>query len=71
MARASLGLYTTQADLEALLVGVRDLVERRDEILSLYEPIGSNGYRHTRFDPAPLDLFDPERLLENYLAKSA
>ena len=71
MARASLGLYTTQADLEALPVGVRDLVERRDEILSLYEPIGSNGYRHTRFDPAPLDLFDPERLLGNYLAQSA
>ena len=71
MARASLGLYTTQADLEALLVGVRDLVERRDEILSLYEPVGSNGYRHTRFNPAPMDLFDPERLLENYLAKSA
>ncbi|MCP4333692.1 MAG: aminotransferase class V-fold PLP-dependent enzyme [Gammaproteobacteria bacterium] len=71
MARASLGLYTTQADLEALLVGVRDLVERRDEILSLYEPIGSNGYRHTRFGPEPLDLFDPERLLGNYLAQSA
>jgi len=71
MARASLGLYTTRTDLEALLVGVRDLVERRDEILSLYKPIGSNGYRHTRFDPAPLDLFDPERLLGNYLAQSA
>jgi selenocysteine lyase/cysteine desulfurase len=71
MARASLGLYTTRADLEALLAGVRDLVERRDEILSLYEPVGSNGYRHTRFGPAPLDLFDPERLLDNYLAQSA
>jgi len=70
MARASLGLYTTQADLEALLVGVRDLVERREEILSLYEPVGSNGYRHTRFGPAPLDLFDPERLLGKYLAES-
>jgi selenocysteine lyase/cysteine desulfurase len=71
MARASLGLYTTQADLEALLAGVRDLVARRDEILNLYEPVGSNGYRHTRFGPEPVDLFDPERLLENYLAKSA
>jgi hypothetical protein len=71
MARASLGLYTTREDLEALLAGVRDLVERRDEILSLYEPVGSNGYRHTRFGPAPLDLFDPERLLDNYLAQSA
>jgi selenocysteine lyase/cysteine desulfurase len=71
MARASLGLYTTQADLEALLVAVRDLVERREEILSLYEPVGSNGYRHSQFGPAPLDLFNPERLLGNFLAQSA
>jgi hypothetical protein len=71
MARASLGLYTTHADLEALLVAVRDLVSRRDEILSLYEPIGSNGYRHTKFEPAALDIFDPERSLQSYLAQPA
>jgi len=67
MARASLGLYTTRADLQALLDGVRDLAGRREEILALYEPIGSNGYRHTRFAPAPMDIFDPERMLQNYL----
>jgi selenocysteine lyase/cysteine desulfurase len=71
MARASLGLYTTQADLEKLLVAVRDLVERREEILADYEPIGSNGYRHKRFQPTATDLFDPERMLGQYLAKSA
>ncbi|MCP4981463.1 MAG: aminotransferase class V-fold PLP-dependent enzyme [Gammaproteobacteria bacterium] len=70
MARASLGLYTTQADLEKLIAAVRDLTSRRDEILSLYEPIGSNGYRHSSFAPAPRDLFDPERLLGNFLATS-
>jgi cysteine desulfurase/selenocysteine lyase len=69
MARASLGLYTTRADLEALVVAVRDLASRRDEILSLYEPIGSNGYRHKNFAPAALDLFDPERSLEHFLAQ--
>ena len=68
MARASLGLYTTKADLEALLVAVRDLAGRREEILSLYEPIGSNGYRHTQFEPAPKDIFDPERMLQDYVA---
>jgi hypothetical protein len=68
MARASLGLYTTRADLEALLVAVRDLASRRDEIKSLYEPIGTNGYRHTKFEPAANDIFDPERSLESFLA---
>ena len=71
MSRASLGLYTTQADLEALLVAVRDLASRREEILSLYEPVGSNGYRHKNFAPDPVDIFDPDRLLENFLAQSA
>ncbi len=71
MARASLGLYTTRADLEALLVAVRDLAKRRDEILSLYEPMGSNGYRHKQFEPAAVDLFDPERMLEQFLADPA
>jgi hypothetical protein len=71
MARASLGLYTTQADLDKLIEAVRDLAGRREEILSLYEPIGSSGYRHKHFTPAAGDLFDPERLLEAYLAKPA
>jgi selenocysteine lyase/cysteine desulfurase len=68
MSRASLGLYTTKADLEALLVAVRDLANRREEILSLYEPIGSNGYRHKSFVPAESDIFDPEVLLAEWLA---
>jgi selenocysteine lyase/cysteine desulfurase len=71
MARASLGLYTTRADLEALVAAVRDLASRREEILSLYEPIGSNGYRHKNFAPAAQDLFDPERSLEQFLAQPA
>jgi len=71
MARASLGLYTTHADLEALVLAVRDLASRRDEILSLYEPIGSNGYRHKQFQPDAIDLFDPERMLASFLAEPA
>ncbi len=71
MARASLGLYTTRADLEALVAAVRDLVSRRDEIRALYEPVGSNGYRHKSFHPAEEDLFDPERLLQGFLAAAS
>ena len=36
-----------------------------------FEPIGSNGYRHRSFEPTPTDLFDPERMLGQFLAKSA
>ena len=71
MARASLGLYTTRADIEALVEAVRDLVARRDEISSMYEPVGSNGYRHIEFAPAADDIFDPERMLESFLAQPA
>ena len=71
MTRASLGLYTTQADLEALVFAVRDIANRREEIIALYEPMGSNGYRHTKFEPAAVDIFDPERMLQGFLAQSA
>ncbi|MEM7564441.1 MAG: aminotransferase class V-fold PLP-dependent enzyme [Pseudomonadota bacterium] len=70
MSRASLGLYTTRADLEALLVAVRDLAERADEIKAQYEPVGSNGYRHVSFEPAAVDLFDPSRKLQRFLEAS-
>ena len=71
MARASLGLYTTRADLEALVAAVRDLCARKDEIAAVYQPVGSNGYRHVDFKPAAQDIFDPERMLESFLAQSA
>jgi selenocysteine lyase/cysteine desulfurase len=64
MARASFGIYTTEADVLALTEAVADLVARKDEILSLYEPEGSNGYRHTKFAPDKASLFNPETSLE-------
>ncbi len=67
MARASLGLYTTRADIDALIEAVRDLAGRREEIKVLYEPIGTNGYRHKQFAPDSSDIFDPERLLQRFL----
>jgi hypothetical protein len=69
MARASLGIYTTEADLLALVEAVADLVARKDEILAIYEPEGSNGYRHREFAPDDGVLFNPitslERALDN------
>lgn len=70
MARASLGIYTTEADVLALTEAVADLVARKDEILAIYEHEGSNGYRHREFEPDNAALFNPvtslERALGNY-----
>jgi len=61
MARASLGIYTTETDLLALSVAVADLVARKEEILATYEPIGTNGYRHSQYEPDSGVLFDPKK----------
>lgn len=67
MARASLGIYTTEADILALVDAIKDLVARKEEILSLYVPEGSNGYRHREFTPAASAIFNPQRALEHAL----
>ena len=67
MARASLGIYTTEADVLALAEAIADLVARKDEILAIYEPEGSNGYRHREFVPDKTALFNPVTSLERAL----
>jgi len=71
MARASFGIYTTEADVLALTEAVADLVSRREEILSLYEPEGSNGYRHTKFSPHDSAIFCPKRSLDQALGNGS
>ncbi|MCZ6471234.1 MAG: aminotransferase class V-fold PLP-dependent enzyme [Gammaproteobacteria bacterium] len=69
MARASLGIYTTEADLLALVEAVADLVARKEEILATYEPVGKNSYRHRQFSPDDGVLFNPETSLQQALGK--
>jgi len=71
MARASFGIYTTEADVLALAEAVADLVSRKEEILSLYEPEGSNGYRHTKFSPHDSAIFCPKRSLDQALGNGS
>ena len=54
-----------------LVAAVNDLASRREEIIALYEPMGSNGYRHKEFEPPAMDIFDPERMLQRFLGESA
>ena len=67
MARASLGIYTTESDLLALVVAIKDLIARKEEILSVYVPEGSNGYRHSKYAPPASAIFNPETALEDAL----
>ena len=67
MARASLGIYTTEDDLNALVEAIRDLIARKDEIHANYEPEGSNGYRHKSYTPEKSAIFDPTVSLEKAL----
>lgn len=67
MSRASFGIYTTEADVLALAEAVADLVARREEILEIYEPQGSNGYRHREYTPDNDALFNPVASLERAL----
>ena len=71
MSRASFGIYTTEDDVLALADAVADLVSRKAEILAVYEPEGSNGYRHTKFTPDNDALFCPKRSLKQALNGSA
>ena len=40
-----------------------DLINRREEILGLYESFGKNSFRHKYFAPSAKDIFNPEALL--------
>ena len=69
MSRASLGLYTTEEDLLALVDAIKDLIARQDEIHATYEPIGSNGYQHREYAPEKAAIFDPLATLDKALSK--
>ncbi len=67
MARASLGLYTTEDDLLALIEAIKDLITRKDEIHQIYRPVGSNGYEHRQYAPDQATIFNPLETLEKAL----
>jgi cysteine desulfurase/selenocysteine lyase len=67
MARASLGIYTSEDDILALCDAVADLASRQQEILPIYQPQGRSGYCHREFVPDQKTLFDPVSALEQSL----
>ena len=69
MVRASLGLYTVDEDIEALLAGVRDLLARPDHFRALYQIDAKGNFHHRTFHAPAITLFDPEARLEQALAR--
>jgi hypothetical protein len=69
MVRASLGLYTTDEDIAALLAGVRDLLARPDYFRSLYESDTEGHFEHRTFKAPAKTLFDPEAALDRALSR--
>ncbi len=59
MVRASFGLYTTEADLEALGAGLKDLLARPGHYRSLYRAAADGNYHHRTFAMPARALFDP------------
>jgi len=70
MVRASLGWYTHEEDIAALLTGIRDLLARPEHYRALYRPDADGRFVHRAFTaPAERD-FDPDAALERALARS-
>lgn len=69
MVRASLGLYTTEDDIAALLTGVRDLLARPDYYHDQYQLDAKGNFHHRAFSVPAETLFDPEAALERALAR--
>lgn len=63
MVRASLGLYSTDEDIDALLIGIRDLLARPDEYRAQYQMDSDGNFRHRTFTVSTKSLFDPEAML--------
>lgn len=69
MVRASLGLYTTAEDIEALLAGLRDLQSRPDHYRAHYAADAEGNFHHRTFTVPAEALFDPEAVLNQALGR--
>ena len=69
MVRASLGLYTTDEDIEVLLAGIRDLLAQPDHYRALYEMDTDGNFHHRTFNAPAKVLFDPEAALDRALSR--
>jgi len=62
LVRVSLGLYSNDSDVDHLLCALREISKMRILYGSKYQPDGS--YRHRKFAPNDIDLFNPMQTLD-------
>jgi hypothetical protein len=67
MVRASFGLYTTEADINALIVGIKDILNQREHYQRLYKIDADGSYYHRSFSIPVKSLFDPIAILNKSL----
>ncbi|MFO7641838.1 MAG: hypothetical protein R6X17_11425, partial [Candidatus Competibacteraceae bacterium] len=60
---------TVDADIDALLAGVRDLLARPDHFRALYQIDANGNFHHRTFHAPAITLFDPEARVEQALAR--
>ncbi len=69
MVRASLGLYSTDEDIDALLTGIHDLLANPDHYRAQYQADSDGNFHHRTFTVSAASLFDPEAAVERTLAQ--
>ncbi|CDH46315.1 aminotransferase class V-fold PLP-dependent enzyme [Candidatus Contendibacter odensensis] len=69
MVRASLGLYTTDEDIAALLGGIRDLRAQPEYYRAQYDADSEGNVHHREFATPTETLFDPAAALDRALAQ--
>ena len=69
MVRASLGLYSDDQDIAALLTGLRALQARADDYRAHYAADSEGNFHHRTFAAPAGTLFDPEAALDRALAR--
>jgi len=67
MVRASFGIYTTRADVDALVAAIEKMAADKDEYEPLYDPLPNGDYRHKTFSFEPDQVFSVRNAVDSWL----
>ena len=68
MVRASFGIYTTHADIDALAAALADIDAARERYAAAYVQTAAGDFRHATFRFTPADFFSIEAAVDQWLA---
>ncbi|NQV16674.1 aminotransferase class V-fold PLP-dependent enzyme [bacterium] len=67
MVRASLGLYSTEEDVDSLIAALQDIVKNSDDYARHYEINEENDYEHKSYHPGHESIFNVVDAVNEYL----